>query len=65
MVECLLVMKIDNVECQAYVLTKKHREEFPTHQGKKQKEILELIHVDVSGPMQTRYLGALKELCNS
>lgn len=57
MVEGLPVLKNDNVECEACVLGKQHREEFPIHKAKRQREILELIHTDVCGPMQTRSIG--------
>ena len=46
MVEGLHVLKY-HVECEACVLGKQHREEFPIHKEKKQREILELIHTDV------------------
>jgi transposase InsO family protein len=57
MVEGLPVMKNDHIECEACALGKQHREEFPIHKEKRQTEILELIHTDVCGPMQTRSLG--------
>lgn len=57
MVEGLPILKNDYVECEACVLGKQHREEFPIHKEKRQREILELIHTDVCGPMQTRSIG--------
>lgn len=57
MVEGLHVLKNDHVECESCLLGKKHREEFPIHKGKRQKEIIELIHTDVCGPVQTRSIG--------
>ena len=56
-VEGLPVFKNDHVECEACVLGKQHREEFPIHKGKRQREILELIHTNVCGPIQTRSIG--------
>eukprot|EP00253_Pinus_taeda_P019494 PITA_19494 len=46
MVEGLPILKNDHVECEACVLGKQHREEFPLHKEKRQREILELIHTD-------------------
>ena len=53
MVEGLPVIKDDHIECVACALIKQHRKEFPNHEEKKQAELLELIHTDVCGPMQT------------
>ena len=50
-------MKNNHVECEACALSKQHRKEFPIHEEKRQREILELIHTDVCGPMQTKSLG--------
>ena len=57
MVEGLHVMKNDHFPCEACALGKQHREEFPIHTKKSQTNILELIHIDVCGPMQIRSLG--------
>ena len=57
MVEGLPVMKCEHLPCEACALGKQHREEFPVHTEKRQHDILELIHTDVCGPMQTRSLG--------
>jgi hypothetical protein len=57
MVEGLHVMKNDHFPCEACALGKQHREEFPIHTEKIQTNILELIHIDVCRPMQTRSLG--------
>ena len=53
-VEGLRVIKDDHIECVACALRKQHRNEFPNHEEKRQIELLELIHTDVCGPMQTR-----------
>jgi len=53
MVEGIPILKHYHIECEACALGKQHREEFPVHTEKKQREILELIHIDVYGPMQT------------
>ena len=60
MVEGLLVLKNKHIECEACVLGKQHREEFPVHKEKTQREIIELIHTDVCGPMQTLSLGGTR-----
>ena len=57
MVEGLPVIKNVHLECSACALGKQHRDAFPIHQEKKQTDLLELIHTDVCGPMQTRSLG--------
>ena len=51
MVEGLLVLKNEHIECESCALGKQHREEFPVHTEKKQREIIELIDTDVCGPM--------------
>ena len=53
MVEGLHVIKNENLECSACALRKQHRDEFPLHQEKRQTGLLELIHIDLCGPMQT------------
>jgi len=60
MVEGLPILKNEHIECEACALGKQHREEFPVHKEKKQREIIELIHTDVCGPMQTMSLGGAR-----
>jgi hypothetical protein len=57
MVEGIPILKNEHIECEAFALGKRHREEFRVHKEKKQREIIELIHTDVCGPMQTMSLG--------
>jgi len=57
MVEGLPIIINDHIECKACALGKQHREEFPIHVEKRQTELVELIHIDVCGPMQTISLG--------
>ena len=57
MAEGLPVIKDDHIECDACALGKQHKNEFPNHEEKRQTELLEIIHTDVCGPMQTRSLG--------
>jgi transposase InsO family protein len=57
MVEGLPVIKNVHLECSACALGKQHRDAFPVHQEKRHTDLLELIHTDVCGPMQTKSLG--------
>ena len=57
MVEGIPVIKNEHLECSAYELGKEHRDQFLVHQEKRQTGLLELIHTDLCGPMQTRSLG--------
>ena len=59
MVEGLPLLKNDHVERESCVIGKQHREEFPIHKEKRQREILELIHTDVCGPMKTRSISGI------
>ena len=38
-------------------IRKMHRDEFPSNPDKKKRDLLDLVHTDVCGPMQTRSLG--------
>ena len=60
MVEGLPVIKNYHIECVACALGKQHQNEFPNHEEKRQNELLELIHTDVCGPMQTRSLSGAR-----
>ena len=57
MVSGLPLMKNNHIECEACALGKQHREEFPIHKEKRKPKILELIHIDACGPMQTGSQG--------
>ena len=57
MVEGLHVIKNEHLKCSACALGKQHRNEFLVHQEKRQTGLLELIHTELCGPMQTRSLG--------
>ena len=61
MVEALPVIKNEHLECSACALGKQHRNEFPAHQEKRQTGLLELIHTDLCGPVQTRSLGGASQ----
>ena len=57
MVEGLPIVKDDHIEFVACALGKKNIKEFPNHEEKRKTELLELIHTDVCGRMQTRSMG--------
>jgi hypothetical protein len=57
MVEGLPMLKNENVSCEGCALGKMHRDEFPSNLDKKKRDVLDLVHTDVCGPMQTRSLG--------
>jgi hypothetical protein len=57
MVEGLPMLKNENVVCDGYALGKMHRDEFPSNPNKKKRDVLDLVHSDVCGHMQTRSLG--------
>jgi hypothetical protein len=59
-VEGLPVLKNEHIECEACALGKQKREEFSVHKEKKQREIIELIHTNVCGPMKTMSLGGAR-----
>jgi hypothetical protein len=60
MVEGLPILENEHIECEGCALGKHHREGFPMYKEKKQREIIELIHTDVCGPMQTMSLGGAR-----
>ena len=60
MVEGLHVLKNEHIECEVCALVKQHRNEFPVHKEKQQREIIELIHTDVCGRMQTMSLSGTR-----
>jgi transposase InsO family protein len=57
MVEGLPMLKNEKVACDGCALEKMHRDEFPSNPDKKKRDVLDLVHTDVCGPMQTRSLG--------
>ena len=57
MVEGLPVLKYEHLEFEACALGKKHIDEFVFTKRKGKWIILELIHIDVCGPILTRSLG--------
>ena len=57
MVEGLPLLKNEHMACEGCALGKQHRKEFPSHTNKRKGNILERVHTDVWGPMQTRSVG--------
>jgi len=57
MVEGLLVLKPFHIDCDACALGKLHSDEFPMNANRRRRDILELVHTYLCGPMQTRLLG--------
>jgi hypothetical protein len=57
MVEGLPMLKNEHAACEGCALGKMHGDEFPSNSDSKKKDVLELIHIDVCVPMQTRSLG--------
>ena len=56
MVDGLPVFHSVQFDCDGCALGKMHREEFHLHVNRKERDILELVHTDICGPMQTRSL---------
>jgi transposase InsO family protein len=57
MVEGLTILKNEKVACDGCALGKMHIDEFPSNPDNKKRDVLDLVHTDVCGPMQTRSLG--------
>ena len=57
MVDGLPVFHNVKLDCDGCALGKMHREEFPLHVNRKERNILELVHTHICRPMQTRSLG--------
>ena len=57
MVEGLSMLKNEKVACDGCALGNMHRDEFPSNPDKKKRDVLDLVHTDICGPMQTRSLG--------
>lgn len=57
MVNELPFSKNAHVDCEGCALGKMPGDEFRTSLNKRKRDILELVHTDICGPMQTRSLG--------
>ena len=54
MVRGLPTLKQVHNDCDSCVLGKMHREEFLVRVEMKKRDILELVHTDLCGPMETK-----------
>jgi hypothetical protein len=59
MVEGLSILKNENVSCEGCALGKMHIDKLPSNLDRKKRDLLAIVHIDVFGPMQTRYLGGV------
>jgi len=57
MVEGLPMLKNEYVAYEGCALGNMHRDEFPSNPDRRKRDLLELVHTNVCGPMQTRSLG--------
>jgi hypothetical protein len=57
MMEGLIVFKNEHTECDGCALGKQNGNEFPIITDKRKREIIELVHSNVCGPMKTKSLG--------
>jgi hypothetical protein len=54
MVEGLPMLKNENVSFDVCALGKIHIDEFPSNPDRKKRDVLDLVHTDVCGPIQTK-----------
>ena len=57
MVEGLPPIQEPNNTCESCILAKKHRDNFPKGVSYRAKTQLEIVHIELCGPMQTKSLG--------
>lgn len=57
MVDGLPTFQNVHLDCDGCTLGKMHREEFHLNVDGKKRDILELVHTNIRGPMQIRSLG--------
>jgi hypothetical protein len=51
MIEGLPMLKNEKVSCDGCALEKMYKDEFPSNPDKKKRDVLDLMHIDVCGPM--------------
>lgn len=51
MMNCLPILKNGHVDCEAFALKKMHKYEFHVIVDRKKRDILELVHTNLCGPM--------------
>ena len=57
MVKGLLLIEKPYSLCEGYILGKQHRESFPSGKRIRAKEPIEIVHLDLCGPIQTPSLA--------
>ena len=57
MVEGLPNSKNKHIAFEGCALGKQHKEEFPTHTDNRKREVLELVHTNACGTIETRSLN--------
>ena len=57
MVDVLPTFHNVHLDCDGCALGKMHGEDFPLNIDRKKRDIMELVHTDIYGPIQTRLLG--------
>ena len=57
MVEGIPMLKNENVVCDGCALGNMHKDEFSSNPDRKKRDVLDIVHIDVCGPMQTKSLG--------
>jgi len=51
------ILRNEHIDCEGCALGKRHRDEFPSCLNRRKKDILQLVHTPICGPIQTRSLG--------
>ena len=57
MVEGLPILKHVHIDCDACALENLHIDEFLVNADRRRRDILDMVHTDLCGPMRTRSLG--------
>ena len=51
------MLKIEYASCEGFSLGKNHRDEFPSNSDGRKRDVLELVHSNVCGLMNSSSLG--------
>ena len=57
MVNGIPILRNEHIYCEGCAPRKMHRDEVHSGLNRIKKDILELVHTDICGPMNTRFLG--------
>lgn len=57
MVEDVRILKPVHIDCDACALGKLHTDKFPVNTDRRRRDILEIVHTNLCGPMHIRSLG--------